>query len=665
MLQEPLTQALILLGAAVFVVTLARRLRLPAILGYLIVGIALGHHALGLLAESTTTQLLSQLGVVFMLFTLGLEFSWPRMVALRREVFGLGAVQVFATTALIAVIAWALGLAWWLAVVVGGAVAMSSTVIIVQQLTEQAELNRTHGRLAFSVLLFQDLAVVPFLALAGAIASGTTVAGGEAAFVWRAVVTNVVGGVVAVSVVLLVGRYLLRPMLYLIAHSRLRELFTLAVLLVALGSAWASNLAGVSMATGAFLAGMMLAETEYRHQVDAVIRPFRDILLGLFFIFVGTLLDLGVLVHEAGKVLLLLSGLFIAKALVATFAARAFGFPAFKAIRTGVTLAIGGELGLALLAILQRDNALPYYVGQPLLVALVLSMVLSPLALRNNKRVARLLLGEQGPPATALSREDAATINLARREHVIVCGFGRVGQNIARVLESQGFEYIALDLDPLRIRNARQAGDPVMYGDSADEAVLRTIGVENASAVIITFADPATSLGIIRVVRALRPNVPILVRTQDDLRLKELRDAGATEVVPETFEASLMLVSHVLMLLHVPVSRVLRAIGEIRGNRYATLRSVFRRDSGASDDHTGDFSEELKSVVLPPGAFAVGRSLDELRTRGAEVAFTGVRRQGILGREPDPAMTLREGDIVVLYGLPEALEHAEAVLLAG
>ena len=292
MVDDTLSQVLILLAAAVAVVATARRLGLPTLLGYLTVGLLLGPYSLGLIGESRTTSLLAELGVVFLLFTLGLEFSWPRMVALRREVFGLGAAQVSLTAFVVWGVAVALGVSNLTAVVIGGVVAMSSTVLVVQQLTEQSELNRTHGRVAFSVLLFQDLAIVPFLVLAGALASG------DASFSVAKTSAFVAGGVLAVGVVLVFGRYLLRPLLYEIAHSRVRELFTLAVLFVALGSAWTSHLAGLSMATGAFLAGMMLAETEYRHQVEAVIKPFRDILLGLFFISVGMLLDLRMLVKE-------------------------------------------------------------------------------------------------------------------------------------------------------------------------------------------------------------------------------------------------------------------------------------------------------------------------------------------------------------------------------
>jgi CPA2 family monovalent cation:H+ antiporter-2 len=654
---SPLPLILVLLAASVFVVTLARRLGLPSILGYVTVGLALGPHAFGVFPESSTTHLLAELGVVFLLFTLGLEFSWPRMVAMRREVFGLGSLQVVGTAAVVALIARMFGVAWPQSIVLGGVVAMSSTVLIVQQLTERAELNRTHGRLAFSVVLFQDIAVVPFLALAAALGASAT------QFSFGNVMSLVGAGTLAVLVVLAAGRWLLRPLLYVIANSRVRELFTLAVLLVALSSAWASQLAGLSMALGAFLAGMMLAETEYSHQVESVIRPFRDILLGLFFISVGMLLDFDALWRELGLIVALLIAMVVMKAVIAALATRLFVDNNFKAIRTGVTLAVGGEFGIALLTLLLQNDAIDPAIAQPLLVAVVLGMVLAPVILANNKRVARLLLGQRGPPKTAIDREDAATLAVAKREHVILCGFGRVGQNVGRVLEAQGFEYIAIDLDPVRVRAARHLGHPVVFGDSADEQVLEQVGLANANVVVISFSDTRTSLGIVRAVRRLRTDVPVLVRAPDDSRLLELKAAGATEVVPEAFEASLTLASHVLMSLKVPAANIMRSVTELRGNRYQLLRDVITA-TDLSPLHPS-ITEAVRSIVVPPGSWCVGKCVDEVRKAGADVAFTGIRRQGILGREPSGDTRFEEGDIVIVFGTPEALEHAEHVLLAG
>ncbi|MFO0453614.1 MAG: cation:proton antiporter [Pseudomonadota bacterium] len=656
---EGLGTVLMLLAAVVAVVAAMRRLDLPPILGYLAVGMALGPHALGLVADSATTTFLAELGVVFLLFTLGLEFSLPRMLAMRGEVFGLGSLQVGVTTLFAGAVAVAMGAPPAVAFVVGGAIAMSSTAIVVQQLTEQAEINRTHGRLSLSVLLFQDLVFVAFLAVATAVVRGD---GGRYEPV--DVALALVKGLAALGIVLAAGRWLMRPLFFEIARARSLELFTLAVLLVALAAAWATHAVGLSLALGAFLAGMLLAETEYRHQVESVIRPFRDVLLGLFFITIGMLLDLQLLGRDFWLISALVVGLFVLKTAVVAIVARRFSGDWFKSLRTGLALSAGGEFGFALLALLIKSRTGAEIV-QPLLAAITVSMVLSPFVIRHNKKIARWILRERKPAQAAPARDAVVDEALAKREHVILCGYGRVGQNIARVLERQGHEFIAMDLDPFRIRTARAAGDPVVFGDAADEQLLQSVGLDAASVVVVTFADPATSIGIVRAVRRLRADVPILVRTADDSRLEELTRVGATEVVPETLEASLMLVSHVLLFLHTPMSRVVKTVGDIRAERYGTLRTVFRRGDASLFDERHALREELKTVTLPPGAWSVGRSLADVRARGAEVRFTAVRREGIVGRDPGPETVLREGDVVVVYGTPEALEHAEAVLLAG
>ena len=650
---------LLLLTATLAVVVGLRRLRLPLILAFLIVGMIVGPHALGWVAATETTGTLAEFGVVFLLFTLGLDFSLPRMLATRGEVFWLGGLQVALTTAAVAAIGWAFGLQLAVAILLGGAVAMSSTAIVLRQLTEQDELNRTHGRLAFGTLLFQDLAVVPFLALAGVLASP------QDHYATPDIVLALAKAAVALVIVLAAGRWLLRPLFHEIASSGAPELFTFAVLFVAIGSAWATHAAGLTFALGAFLAGMMLAETEYRYQIEAGIRPFRDTLLGLFFVTIGMQLDVPALFRQWPAVIALLAGLLVLKTAIIMLAARPFAGQWFKALRTGIVLSQGGEFGFALLALLLQNRLIGAEFTQPLLAAVTLSMLISPFLIRHNKLIARFLLRESGPLQTGLGRLEAANQALARREHVILCGYGRVGQNVGRVLEGEGFEFLAMDLDPIRVRTARAAGDAVIYGDAADEGVLKSAGLDRASAVVVTFSDPSRSMAILQAVRRLRENLPILVRATDDTHLEALLEAGATEVVPETLEAALTLVSNTLHRLNVPAWRVLRTIGEIRRQRYKTLRSVFVRDGAGRIDESGTFREELHTVVLPPGAWSIGRTLREIRGRGAEVSFTAVRRDGIVGRDPDPEMTLREGDVVVLFGTPEAQEHAEAVLLAG
>jgi CPA2 family monovalent cation:H+ antiporter-2 len=499
------------------------------------------------------------------------------------------------------------------------------------------------------------------LALASALAVGH-----RSDFTPGAVAAAVAGGAAAIAAVLAVGHWLLRPLFHEIAHSRLRELFTLAVLLVVVAAAWTSHLAGLSLALGAFLAGMMLAETEYRHQIESVIRPFRDILLGLFFISVGMLMDLRLLMSEFLLISALLVGVLLIKAVVAALATRLFEPSTFKAVRTGIVMSIGGEFGIALFTLVLQSAAVPVQIAQPLLVAVVLSMVISPFILVNNARIARVVLRERRPEMKPLtSSEFEPTGTIAQREHVILCGYGRVGQSVARVLQSQGFEYIALDLDPARIRAARQAGEPVLYGDSADEDMLVSAGCDHASAVVVSFSSPGVALAIVRTVRRLRADVPILVRTVDDAHAADLLAAGATQIIPETFEMGLNLVGAALRALGVPVPRVVQALGQVRDSRYQMLRDVRQHTDSPVPAELLALREEVRTIVIPPGAWAVGRSVEEVRARGAAVAFTGIRRHGILGQAPEASTRLREGDLVLIHGRPEALEHAEGVLLAG
>lgn len=657
---DPLLQILILLAASVCVVAAVRKLALPAILGYLAVGMLLGPHALALAAGNETTQLLADFGVVFLVFTLGLEFSLPRLVAMRWEVLGVGGAQVLITTGIVAAVASLLfHVAPAVAVVLGGAVAMSSTAIIITQLTEQSENNRSHGRIAVAICLFQDLSFPLLLALVSALSEG-----GRAAS--AADILSAIGiAALALLLVLAAGRWLLRPLFLMIASVRSAELFSLAVLLAVLASAWATRAAGLSLALGAFLAGMMLAETEFRHQVEATIRSYREVLLGLFFITVGMLLDVGLLLRDLPVVMAILIGMLLLKAAVVAVVAQPATKSWFKSLRTGVVVAQGGEFGFALLILVLRRELLDPSIVQPLLAATVLSMGLSPLIISHNRRITRMILRESGSPHTEAMRQERITLAVADREHVVICGFGRVGQNIARVLEQNGFEYIALDVDPYRIRVGRQAGDPVVYGDAGEIKVLENVGVVRASVVVITFANPEVALRILRSVRELRPTVPILVRTQDDTKLKELQAAGATEVVPETFEASLMLLSHLLLLVKLPVGQVIRTVNDIRSHRYSMLRQYFRAAGAEHLDESHAFREELHSVILPPQAWAVGRSITDLAERGSQATVNAVRRDGIVGREPSLDTVFKEGDVVVVYGTPEAVEHAETLLLMG
>lgn len=649
---------LILLGVAVACVALFRALRLPQILAYLCAGMIVGPHGMGWVAESADVRTLAEFGLVFLLFTIGLEFSLPRLIALRGAVLGLGGAQVLISTVVIGAVAWALGVTVEGAIVIGGMLALSSTAIVMRLLIEQLEHNAHHGRAAFGVLLFQDLVVVPFLILIPALG------GGADESLWWTLGATLVKSALVLAAILLAGRWLLRPLIHEVASARLRELFMLTVLLLTLAAAWATQQAGLSLALGAFLAGMMLGQTEYRHQVEADILPFRDILLGLFFVTVGMLLDLHVIAELWPWVLGCVAAIVAFKTLLVMGLARLFGLNAGDALRAGLILSQVGEFAFALLLQGRQYALLDARAAQIVLAAIVFSMLIAPLIVRYNGVLARRLVPHY---ARLREAELSALGDEAAREHghVIVCGYGRSGQNLAWMLEQEHIPSMALDLDPVRVRDARDAGKPVAYGDATHREVLEAVGVLRARALAVSFNDVSAALKILEVTRHVRPDMPVIVRTVDDSQLDRLMGAGATEVVPESLEGSLMMGSHLLLLLGVPVSRFVRHVRNVRRNRYRMLRGFFHGEDAFEERESRAYPERLHSVVLPEDAFAVGKRLEELRLDGIGVSVSAVRRGGIRGPLPGPETRLRGGDALVLYGTPTALEKAERILLEG
>ena len=646
---------LVLLGAAVVVVVLCRLARLPPILGYLLVGMAVGPKALAWVPDADEARRLGEFGIVFLMFSIGLEFSLPQLKAMRRAVFGLGLAQVSASTAGAMLAMHLLGFGWPAGLALGAALAMSSTAIVSKMLAERMELSTPHGRDVIGVLLFQDLAVVVFLIVLPPLAA-------PAGDLVGALAIGALKAVVALTVILFVGQRPMRAWFHLVARQKSSELFMLNLLLVTLGLAAVTQIAGLSLALGAFLAGMLIAETEYRYQVEEDIKPFRDVLLGLFFVAVGMALDLSIVVANLRWVLLLLVVPVLAKFALIVALSRAFGAPLGAALRTGFYLAQAGEFALVLLAVSADLGLLGSTLAHVAAAAMVLSMLLAPLVIHFADPIARKLTANDWLARAAQITQIAVT-TMARQNHVIVCGFGRSGQNLARLLDTEEIAYVALDADPQRVREAAADGTAVLYGDAGRRTVLSAAGLARARAVVITFADTATALKILHHVRETRPGLPVVVRTLDDSQLDRLLGAGAAEVVPEVLEGSLMLATHSLLLLGVPLNRVLSRIRAIRNERYSLFRGFFHGASDAADP-AENLQPRLHSLLLPDRAHAVGRPLSALPLpEGVEV--TGVRRRGARAQAPGPDWTFEPGDVVVLLGIPEQLAHAEHRLLDG
>jgi len=659
---------LLYLVAAVLGVVACRSLKLPPMLGYLVVGVLIGPNALALAHDSAGVKYLAEFGVVFLMFVIGLEFNLPKLRSMRTLVFGLGSSQVLLTIAgalaghaLLAFGYQALvgrpwQMSWQGAVVLGAAMAMSSTAIVVKLMADRLEMETEHGRRVLGVLLFQDLAVVPLLVLIPALG-----AGGEQ--LMTALAVALVKAAVLLTLLLVGGQKLMRWWLTQVARRKSEELFVLNLLLITLGLAWLTEHAGLSLALGAFVAGMLVAETEYKHQVETDIRPFHDVLLGLFFITIGMKLDWRPVIDRWALVLMLTAVPVAAKFGLVALLARLFRAAPGVALRTGLYLAQAGEFGFVLLT-LGADNGLvaPAWMS-PILASMVLSMLATPFVVMYSNRIVMKLSSSdwllQSVALTTIAKKA-----IRAEKHVIICGYGRSGQNLARMLDTQGIPYMALDLDPDRVRQAAAAGQSVVFGDAARLQSLMAAGLARANAVVVSYPDTPSALKILRLVRQHAPAVPVIVRTIDDSDLETLRAAGATEVVPEAIEGSLMLASHALALVGVPMRRVIRLARDARDARYGLLRGYFH---GADDDTVEELQQaRLASVTLPPAAACLGRTLAELALHAVGVSVVSLRRAtGAVTDKPAETTLLGAGDTLVISGLPEPLALAEEKLLRG
>ncbi|HEV6964264.1 cation:proton antiporter [Roseateles sp.] len=657
--------ALLYLVAAVFGVVVCRLLKLPPMLGYLAVGVLIGPNALAFAHDSASVRYLAEFGVVFLMFAIGLEFNLPKLRALRTAVFGLGLAQVVLTVAgavagnmlLIAGFG-LLGLAWDLrwqgALVLGAAMAMSSTAIVVKLMAERLELENPHGRLVMGVLLFQDLAVVPLLVLIPALNSGGSQM--AEALAWAGL-----KAVVLLGLLLFGGQRIMRWWLTLVARRKSEELFMLNLLLVTLGLAWLTEHAGLSLALGAFVAGMLIAETEYKHQVETDIRPFHDVLLGLFFITIGMKLDWRPLVDSWWLVILLTVLPVLAKFALIAALARLFRSPPGVALRTGLYLAQAGEFGFVLLTLGAQHQLIAAQWVSPVLASMVLSMLATPLIIMYSNRIVMKLSSSdwlmQSVQLTTIAKK-----SIKAEAHIIICGYGRSGQNLARLLDGEHIPYMALDLDPDRVRQAAAAGQSVVFGDAAKVQSLMAAGLARASAVVVSYHDTPSALKILNLVQTHAPKVPVIVRTIDDADLEKLKAAGATEVVPEAIEGSLMLASHALALVGVPMRRVIRITRDARDKRYGLLRGYFH---GADDDTAEEMDQaRLATITLPQASAWQGEALGVLALPALGVHVVSIRRASGGVAQSDDALVLAGGDTLVVSGAPPALALAEQKLLS-
>ena len=645
-----------LLAIAVVLVWFFKRISLPPILAYLVAGVVTGPELLQLFTNPEDMHLAAEVGIVFLLFSLGLEFSVARMIAMRRLVFGVGTAQMCLTTVIIAALAFMLGQSLTASIIIGAAVALSSTAIVIKTIDEQGKLNTQRSQLAVSILLFQDLAVVPLLIIIPLLNATSDISIGSA------ILTSLVKGVVVVLLLLAIGKYLLPRIFNEIAKTRTDELFVLSTILIALLAAGATYAFGLSMALGAFLAGMMLSESQYRHQLESDIRPFRDILMGIFFVSVGMKLELSVLIsefHIIGLGLLLLVGI---KVVVVRLSAWLTREKAADGWAAGFKLAQMGEFSFVIIALALENQLISKQESSILVCMGLFSMAITPWLIDKSGTFSAAIVGDKDK-FTVLGENAPKSTHMDN--HIIILGFGRVGQSVARMLKLEALAFQAIDIDPIRVQESRTAGEPVLFGDGSQKDILKTANIEHATSIIITFDEHAKVLKVIATIKAINPDIAVLVRTRKDHHLQELFDAGASQVVPEKQEGSLMLISQVLHYSGIPMSRILKRIRNERKQGYEHMHGFFPGETTELNYETSDKLEFMHAIVMTEDAYAVGKSLAKLAIASKRVKLISIRRSGKEQESPQQDYIIESQDVMVISGKPRRVERIENYLLNG
>ena len=655
---ESIQLIILLLVSSVLMVALFRYLRLSPMIAYFVVGLILGPFTLGILPDSESSRHFVEFGIVFLMFTIGLEFSLPKLNSMRHILFGLGGAQVAITLATTMIFSSFMGLDLAAAFIIGSALTMSSTAIVSKILMERIDLNSRHGQLSIGILLFQDIAVILILIL-------IPVFNAQAIDLYSVLWISLFKIIVLLFILFKVGQPVMNFWFGIVAKQRSRELLVLNVLMITLIFAYVTKLTGLSYALGAFLAGMLISETRYRYQVESDIASFRDILLGLFFISIGMMLNIEVFIKYYPIIFLLFFGYTIFKVTLITYLAKLFKYELGVGIRSGVILGQAGEFSFVILALGQEQNLISGDLLQIILSVCLLSMLFASFIIPFNGRIARYISKEYLKNSEKLvNKIEASSEDFS--EHVIICGYGRGGQYLGRFLKEESISFIAIDMDLNRVNDAANAGEKVMYGDASRRVVLRAAGIERAKALIIAYSDDRSSLKVLNVIREIYPDLPVIVRTRDESSIQQLQDAGATDVVPEVLESSLMLASHALVLLDVPLARVIKKIRAFRNERYKIFRGYFMGSSESSDDMQGQDQLQLHSIEVKNNFYLLNKLVSEIPFDRFNIEIQHLRRPNMLEDiEARMDIRLKEADVIVILGLPKDLIEFEKLTITG
>ena len=650
---EVLKSLVVIFGVSATVVFILHRLRLPPIVGFLIAGICLGPHGFRFINDIHGVELLAEIGIILLLFTIGLEFSLKKLLRFRSTVIGGGLAQVSLTIATTATVTYFLIKDIRSAVFIGFIIALSSTVIVLKMLSDRGEIDTPHGRLMVGILIFQDLCIVPFMLLVPVLAGG---------YGLIALIVTMAKAVIIIGTIIFGANWLVPRILHQIVHTRSRELFIITIIFLCLGTALLTSRFGLSLALGAFLAGLVISESEYAYQAMADILPFTNSFTGIFFISVGMLLDIGFLISNLSLVIPIVLAIFLLKTLMGLMAALILGYTLRIAMQTGLGIFQIGEFSFVLAIAGERAGLIPGNYYQLFLSASVITMVMTPFIMNASPWLSSSLSSRRLLKRAARIRDKGRKGGIPgkRVDHVIIVGFGLNGRNLARVLRETSIPYIVIELNASTVRSMKKAGEPIFYGDGTRLEILHKASLETAKLLVIAISDPASTRKIVQTARRGNPELYIIVRTRYASEVEDLKGLGANEVIPEEFETSIEIFARVLHHYHIPKNFILDQIDRIRSDNYQVLRGVELPRKPLLERYEMLYDIETETFFIEENSFVAGHSLGDLKLRTEAGATVLAVKRGDNSIYPNPGaeFMLKPHDILFLVGTKEDVDKA-------
>jgi len=643
-----LNDIVIIFTLSIAILFICHRLRVPTIVGFLLTGILAGPYGLGLVKEVHKVEILAELGVVLLLFTIGIEFSLGRLLQIKKSVLMGGSIQALLTFLVIFVIARQLGQPIGESIFIGFLISLSSTAIVLKLIQERAEVNSPHGRTTLGILIFQDIIIVPMI-LVTPLLAGVTGDSGES------VLILIAKGIGIIGLVFVSAKWIVPQVLYQIARTRSRELFLLSVIVICLAVAWITSSAGLSLALGAFLAGLIISESEYSHHALGNILPFRDVFTSFFFISIGMLLNVGFLFRQPGTIVLMALGVLVLKSFIASFATVLLGFPLRTSILVGLALGQVGEFSFILSKTGVEHGLLAGNIYQMFLAVSVLSMAATPFIITLAPRLADIILRLPLPKRLISGFYPVSEIKVEeKKHHLIIIGFGVNGRNVARAARVSGIPYVIIEMNPETVRSEQVRGEPIYYGDSTQEAVLQHANIKDARIVVAAINDPTATRRITEIIRRLNPKVHLIVRTRYLQEMKPLYELGADEVIPEEFETSVEIFTRVLAKYFIPRDEIERLVAEVRSDGYEMFRSLSKESSSFSDLKLQLPDVEISTLRVAERSPLVGKSLAETEMRKKyRVTVLAIRRNSQILSNPNVNMPFCANDVLFVLGPPD------------